>query len=816
MGLASALSTALTGLRAAETTIDVVGNNLANSNTAGFKSSTASFASQFLQTQSLGSAPTDSNGGTNTRQLGLGTMVADITPNFNQGTIEISANPSDMAIQGEGFFMVESQGGEQAYTRNGNFKMNSENQLVTVTGNRLLGWGVDDQFDIQEVLTTVEIPLGGKNVAQPTQNVYLEGSLTPTGDVANKAEILESSVLGDAQYSAPPNTATLGLSLPPNVVLTAATGQAGAGALTALGTYNYRVVFSDDPLPPPPQLVDTEGPASAAIGPVTLGAGENEILLNNVPVDAGGTYSTRRLYRTIDGGATYQFVAEIPDNVTTTYTDGVSDAVCAASTALDDDTITGNYSYYVTFANAPGGPGIGVESRPTSVIGPLNAANARIQLRDLPVDASGQWSVRRIYRNLATDDSVFHYVGEISDVLTANLTYTDNASDLTIQANDQLDFDGPKITSSTLLTDVLRRDGTTYDSAFDIGTLTLTGRKGGRELSGKDLEITATSTVLEILSFMEEAFGIVKPPGPDAANPVPGDISGVNPGGSVLTSGKIRLVGNNGTANELDIGLSAMQLTTATGTDSTNVAFGSIQSAVGESTVADFIAYDSLGIPLDVRLTSVLESRTSTSTTYRWFADSADNDPLAGVEINVGTGLITFDGEGNFISSTEETVSVDRRNVSSASPLEFELDFASLSGLAAEKATMAVSRQDGSAPGVLTSFIVSENGAIRGVFSNGVTRDLGQIRLVRFANSAGLVQQGENLFSAGVNSGLPVEGNPGEQGIGTLIAGAIELSNTDIGSNLIDLILASTMYRGNSRVISTAQQMLDELLNMRR
>jgi len=97
-----------------------------------------------------------------------------------------------------------------------------------------------------------------------------------------------------------------------------------------------------------------------------------------------------------------------------------------------------------------------------------------------------------------------------------------------------------------------------------------------------------------------------------------------------------------------------------------------------------------------------------------------------------------------------------------------------------------------------------------------VTRDLGQIRLARFANPAGLEQRGENMYAPGVNSGLPVEGNPGEQGIGGIVAGAVELSNTDIGGNLIDLILASTMYRGNSRVITTVQQMFDELMNLRR
>ena len=109
-----------------------------------------------------------------------------------------------------------------------------------------------------------------------------------------------------------------------------------------------------------------------------------------------------------------------------------------------------------------------------------------------------------------------------------------------------------------------------------------------------------------------------------------------------------------------------------------------------------------------------------------------------------------------------------------------------------------------------------EDGTIRGVFSNGATRDLGQLRLARFANPTGLVQRGQNLFAEGVNSGLPVQGDPGQQGIGTIIAGATELSNTDIGTSLIDLILASTMYRGNTRVITTSQQMLDELLALRR
>jgi flagellar hook protein FlgE len=126
------------------------------------------------------------------------------------------------------------------------------------------------------------------------------------------------------------------------------------------------------------------------------------------------------------------------------------------------------------------------------------------------------------------------------------------------------------------------------------------------------------------------------------------------------------------------------------------------------------------------------------------------------------------------------------------------------------------STQDGFAAGTLSSFSITGSGRIKGVYSNGVTRDLGQILMARFNNPGGLQQVGNNLFAAGVNSGEPLRDTPGASGIGSLTAGAIELSNTDIGQNLIELILASTQYRGGTRVITSAQQLLDELLNLRR
>jgi len=816
MGLASALNTSLTGMSAAETTIDVVGNNLANSNTVGFKASEASFATQFLQTMSLGSGPSTDSGGTNPRQVGLGTTVSEITPNFNQGTIQISANPMDMAIQGDGFFIVEGASGEHLYTRNGLFKLNAENQIVTTTGNRVLGYGVNENYELQTTLEPLVIPVGQELVAQATQNAYLEGALSPMGDVADTPEIIQTDVLGNAAYSAPATAADYRVSQAPNwqTAGTTATPQSlgGTPLAGADGTYLYRFVFADAAKGEP---WDTESDWITADMTVSVTATTDRVQLDNLPTDGDDNYSYLRIYRTALDGTSFYYVGEVDLSAggpPFSYVDTTTDAdLVDPSRQFDSSTLTGNYSYYVTFYE----PGA-AESRPSPVIGPRNVEDGRIQLSNLPTvepDDTTGWTYRRIWRNTADDPNTFYLVAEINDVTSTDLSFTDGIDDTTLAAGGEtLDFDGPRINEGTELLNVLRRDGSTYEQVFQEGTLRFTGRKGGRSLETKEFEITDTTTVSDLLVFMEQALGIRRTSG-DPAHPLN---QTDNPGASVQ-EGRITLVANAGEPNAIDIGLSGMQLVQANDTtQNVNMPFGSTQSAVGSGAMSDFVVYDSLGIPIRIRLTAVLESRDNTSTTYRWFADSPDNDPTTGASIAVGTGLITFDGEGNFVSATETTVNVDRTHVPSASPLAFDIDFSQISGLAADENLLAVSRQDGSPPGVLTSFLVGEDGVIRGVFSNGIARTIGQVRLARFANPAGLEQRGESLYAEGVNSGMPVQGSPGQQGIGTIIAGAVELSNTDIGSNLIDLILASTMYRGNARVITTAQQMLDELLALRR
>jgi flagellar hook protein FlgE len=804
MGLQSAMTTALTGLQAAETTIDVVGNNVANSNTVGFKESNVLFATQFLQTQSIGSSPSSSSGGTNPRQIGLGVKVSEIAPNFTQGTIQVSSNPLDLAIQGDGFFIVQGPNGgsQQFFTRNGQFKTNAQNQLVSITGNRVLGYGVNDQFVVDtNSVVPLSIPFGGSAVAQETNNVTLVGNLLPDGETATQPGIIESVILSENenQVEIPDDFASNAVQqVTPPAAGTATT--AGAGSVDA-GSYTYKIVFVD---PSATVTGHDEGPPSIAFGQGTaVSGGADAIFLDNLPASTDPTvYTMKRIYRS-DGTNPYKLVDEIPEGQSN-YTDTKANASLTTNLNEDGLDVGGNYSYFVTFSKP------GVETRPTSQTATISVSvsNHRIRLDGIPQPTDPTFTNVNIYRNTKDEQGNYFLVASLAPTQTS---YIDNSPDADIEGNAELNRNGPGVNTSTLLHDVSTFDGTNYIDLFpDNGTLQFTGSKGangGLDLATKELTITNATTIQDLINFMQEALGI------DTS------LSG-NPGGSLTGLNQLQFESNEGVANAVNINQTAFRFIAADGTPTTvPLTFSSKQDANGAGTASEMIVYDSLGIPLTVRLTTALESTTGGVTTYRWFATSPDNQPASGVNTTVGTGLITFGGTGKFISATDNTVNIDRRAVASNTPVTFDLDFSqitALSGGTDATGQLQASSQDGFAAGTLATFSITESGRIKGVYSNGVTRDLGQLLMARFNNPGGLQQVGDNLFAEGVNSGEALRDIPGASGNGSLTSGAVELSNTDIGQNLIELILASTQYRGGTRVITSAQQLLDELLNLRR
>lgn len=816
MGLASAMTTALSGLTAAESKIDVLGNNLANSQTVGFKESDVVYSTQFFQTLSMGSAPSDSNGGINPRQFGLGTKVAGISTYHTQGTITLSNSPTNLAIQGDGLFVVEGVGNEQLYTRAGVFSTNANNELVTPNGNRLLGYVVDEEFNLQtNALRPLTVPMGMAAVAQATTEVRLEGGLPPNGNFATLGNVVQSQPMSVSYIPQATNQSLSGSSSSaPSIASSTVNHTQGGGSHPEGVTYGYRFVFVDSS--------GSESSVSSAMAvttPTGNSLADNVIQINGLPAQPSN-YDFMRVYRTAAGGSEYFRLTDLAPGATT-FSDNNSTAL--SSTVLNQDTLAGGYMYRVTYSVA-GEP----ETRPSAVIGPVSVTNGRIQLHNLPTppvpgpgDRFPAYDTVNIYRSSPSDPDTFFLVH--SGV--AGESYTDNRlesdiSNLSNSANRKLNLDGPPIDSGTLLSEIVVREGNNYLTAFEMGELSLTLRKGGDagKSYSRTMEIDTTTRVSDLMLFMEQAAGIVRPSStngiPQSQNKIAGE-SGMISAGVNIVNGAIRIVSNNGTINGISIPSTGMRVTNNNGVSELGLGFSNLQKPNGTTAATEFVAYDSLGIPLQVRISVVMESQDRNSTIYRWYADSPDNDPVSGDNTHVGTGLIELDGVGRLKNVTNNTVTIGRASVPADHPLSFDLNWDIVSGLASDNAVVTAASQDGAGAGTLTSFTMNRDGSITGVFSNGSSRPLGQVMLAVFSNQEGLLQRGENLYGHGVNAGIALR-RPGDGSGGELIAGALELSNVDIGRNLIDLGLASTLYRGNSRVISTTQQLLDELLNLRR
>jgi len=266
-----------------------------------------------------------------------------------------------------------------------------------------------------------------------------------------------------------------------------------------------------------------------------------------------------------------------------------------------------------------------------------------------------------------------------------------------------------------------------------------------------------------------------------------------------------------------------MKLTTAAGeTKLIDLGWGqdpnNRQDALGASVKTDLQVFDSLGTPITVQMTFVLESKTDTETTYRWFADSSENQPVDGTAIATGSGTIRFDQHGRLIdpAGTATTVSIERTQVASVTPLDFDfkMDIGALMALATNVPNIQQTYQDGAGAGTLYDFTILPDGVIMGRFTSGVERPLGQIPLATFKNQEGLYKAGDSLYLAGTNSGDAIIGIAGSAGVGSIKSNALELSNTDMGTDIVGMILASAMYRANAKVMTTSNEMFDALLRI--
>jgi flagellar hook protein FlgE len=204
------MNAALSGLDVSQQAINVIGNNIANVNTTAFKSSSVNIKPQFYITGSQGTAATTTFGGTNPEQTGLGAAVDSTTTDFSSGELTSTGVPTDMAINGNGFFIVQGQ--TQQFTRDGSFTLNDQNQLVTTTGQFVQGYGADSNGNVNtNALQNITVPIGSLAQAKATTSATLQGNLDSGGTVATGASILNSGPITDITSGTPatPTATTL-------------------------------------------------------------------------------------------------------------------------------------------------------------------------------------------------------------------------------------------------------------------------------------------------------------------------------------------------------------------------------------------------------------------------------------------------------------------------------------------------------------------------------------------------------------------------------------------------------------------------------
>lgn len=186
----------------------------------------------------------------------------------------------------------------------------------------------------------------------------------------------------------------------------------------------------------------------------------------------------------------------------------------------------------------------------------------------------------------------------------------------------------------------------------------------------------------------------------------------------------------------------------------------------------------------------------------------------------ISTVALTFDPSTGLVAtpSADPTISYTPPG-SSAVPMTLDLGFGNGTdaltqfGEAADAAAVA---QNGNEIGYLRSFAMSDDGKLSGVFSNGETKELAQIGLATFSNPSGLLAAGDTRYLATTASGQAVLGTPGTAGRGSVAAGTLEMANVDLSEEFTQLIVAQRGFQANSRTITTSDEMIQELVNLKR
>ena len=816
--------TALSGIRAASSDLNVTGNNIANASTTGFKSSRVEFGDVYA-TSVLGAG---------SNATGSGVQVQDINQNFSQGNVAFTERSLDMAINGNGFFVL-SQSGEQLFSRAGAFGLDDEGYVVNNTGARLQGFSADAEGNIGGIAEDVQIVTSNLEPRRTT-------GVTAALNLDSSDEVLQSIGRQFTTDGSAIGIAQVGRQQPTTTVL-------NSNAIPAVPfTITDDITFT---------IQHSNASANNGSVDITLSAGDQGIpadgvIDNLIDLTAVASAINVQMIAGGNGGSGINVEAEAEfdagtGNFSLSFNNIIEgDPSDIQITAASDGTVAGEQNaadlgLATTLTSVQGIPQVsnGYPAQSLEFVDPDgNTVSYLSQVNSTAAQIASELNaIQGVNATATTTASITDYSNISGNMLvTVNgvTLASTNLDDLTTEINGFTTTSLPGISATLLGTGVLE---ITSSGGANV-EISISGDDGDRVTVQGGNPISQAQT-LEV----ETAGGFVDPMANDAS---------LN---AVVIGGEIELIIEEGfiVQNPVPVGTGIIQVLGDT-TDPNNPLFTDVvlndfdpadQATYNSAT--SMTVYDSLGNSHVLTKFFVKQSYnselpiTTTNSPNYWqmhvLIDGQDvGDPSVGER---ATFDVYFNDDGSLdINRTPEIlitnwVPLDDQGfpngadgpqnilAGAATPIpdpptssNFLVDLTGTTQFGSDFSVNNVD-QTGFATGRISGISIDDSGVIFARYTNGESLTLAQVALANFPNEEGLQPVGNTMWAENFESG-PVRIAPANTGsLGAIQAGALEESNVDLSAELVNLILAQRDYQASAKTIETANAVTQTIINLR-
>ncbi|EIQ1833533.1 flagellar hook protein FlgE [Campylobacter jejuni] len=847
----------VSGLQAHQVAMDVEGNNISNVNTTGFKYSRADFGTMFSQTVKIATAPTDGRGGSNPLQIGLGVSVSSTTRIHSQGSVQTTDKNTDVAINGDGFFMVSDDGGLTNYlTRSGDFKLDAYGNFVNNAGFVVQGWNINwdtQSIDSSRTPQNIFIDPGMHIPAAKSTEVAIKANLNSGLNIGTASRPLYSldSVHGFNQKTGETKDendtgTTQFYTTSKNSVEVTEKGVDAGSLFNANGTglnlrdgqgiwvsyadakysTNQRGVNAFDPNLHQTQTAAFWGNGNqktrldivingVTIQNDTIGSIDEAIAYINTftaPTDARQGTGVRAV-KNADGSG-IDFVNDNADG-TTDNMKNINLVVNATNTAGEAWTATWNaatntFNQYTQISQNNASLWTATGGQAGTANNLTGGRSAQIITAHKYIYSSSPQTLPPMYN----PDGGFTYIPGT------------NAQPPVWNGTDAATIGSQNYYNAVMNGSLLNTNIRTFHTTEDLRELLQRDARYGVDYDGSGK--FAAADVNENVKVVVNSSGAFS-------------LTNVN---KTSNSPALTAPGGQGPLNfgPHNMNFNITAYTDERGTVSTNDAFTKIFKGLDGSFPAGnqvkqsellklsaFSAgleiYDSLGSKHTLEVQFVKQSTTQDGGN-EWqmiirVPEPAEINTTGEGPNNIIVGTARFNNDGSLSNYNPRTINFSPNN-GAAPNQQIKLSFGtsgSNDGLVSSNSASTLTGQatDGYTSGNLKpdAIRVDDKGNILGEFTNGKTFAVAKIAMASVANNSGLEEIGGNLFKVTANSGAIVVGEAGTGGRGEMKTSALEMSNVDLSRSLTELIIIQRGYQANSKTISTSDQMLQTLIQLK-